>query len=339
MPNRRLGYACSIAICALLAAPAHARDVCDRGADEAAGHTVASRIGALACAEHVLWHSPFIDVDGRLARMEVAEAESTRLRDGLTPAWRRVAQYWASSGQLARMANVEGAGDCARALDSRPVASSCRAFLIDTPWSAVFVSYVMGRVGVPGFRGSLRHLDYVRDAFGNDGSGPYRLEDPAVATPAVGDLLCFSRMPSTVFGHAGFRRWLGRPFSRALDMHCDIVVGVERGRAHLVGGNVLQGVTRRILPLNRQGRFWALAYRSAGDAECRPGHPAACNFNRQDWVALLKLDPVIAASTPAVPAPVPPLPTPCCIACVLPMPAGLQRCRADATHAPDVPGP
>ena len=34
-----------------------------------------------------------------------------------------------------------------------------------------------------------------------------------------------------------------------LGMHCDIVVGAESGQAQLVGGNVLDGVTMRLMPL------------------------------------------------------------------------------------------
>lgn len=329
MPPRRRWRAPIVVVACLLAAPA-AADVCSRGGAGAGAADVASRIAEVACAEHTLWHSPFIDIDGRLASMQVAEAESARLRDGTTPAWRRVAEYWRSSGQLARMADSEGAGDCAGALDSRWAVASCRAFLVDTPWSAVFVSFVMTRAGVPGFRASPRHLDYVRDAFGNDGGGPYRFADPATAIPAAGDLLCFARMPAAVFGHEGMKAWLGRPFARALSMHCDIVVGTEPGRAHLVGGNVLQGVTRRILPLNRHGRFWGLPYRTATGPVCGPGNAAACNFNRQDWVAVLKLDPAIARSVPTAPVSIPAPVRECCVACPLPMPPGLSRCPVEA---------
>lgn len=329
--HRRMAVAVALA---MLGAPAARADACDGGPDPA-GASVAARIAAIACAEHELWYSPFIDTEGRLASMTVAEAESSTLRDARTPAWRRVAEYWQSTGLITAMGGFDGAADCAGMLDSRPAVVSCRGFLVDTPWSAVFVSYVLTRAGVAGFRPSVRHVDYVRDAYGNEGGGPYRLDDPATASPAVGDLLCFVRMPPTTFGHDGLRRWLARPFARALAMHCDIVVAIEPGRAHLVGGNVLQGVTRRILPLNRQGRLWGLAQRVGPGPRCDPAHPAGCDFNRQDWAALLRLDPAIARSTapgpPAVPA------SRCCIACPLPMPPDLRRCRADEPR-PVAPG-
>jgi hypothetical protein len=154
--------------------------------------------------------------------------------------------------------------------------------------------------------------------------------DPDTEAPSTGDLLCFSRLSSQVFGVQGFRDWLQRSYGGALPMHCDIVVSTAGNRARLVGGNVLQGVTLRVLPLNRLGRLWSLPRRAVGDAECGPDNAAACNFNRQDWVALLKLNP--AANVPA-----PPLrstPPACCVVCMLPMAPGMKRCPAQAAAPP-----
>ena len=288
-----------------------------------AGDT-AARIAAIACAEHELWYAPFIDESGRLASMRVAEAEGLRLRDGTTPAWHRVAAYWRGSGVRWPAPGLPPDADCGPH-GTGVGAALCRSFLVDTPWSAVFVSWVLTQAGVPGFGPSFRHVDYVRAALRDGNAGPYRLADPDAEPPAVGDLLCFTRSPSPVMGAQGFRQWLGRPFAGMLPMHCDIVVATSGWRARLVGGNVLQGVTMRILPLNRLGRFWSLSRRSAGDAECHPSNPAACNFNRQDWVALLKLNP--HANVPA-PGSAPPA-GPCCVICVLPIPEGMKRCPTD----------
>ena len=68
------------------------------------------------------------------------------------------------------------------------------------------------------------------------------------------------------------------------------------GLAWLVGGNVQQAVTLRMLRLDAQGRLSDLPLRGAGEAACSPDAPASCNLNRQDWAALLKLQP---AMTPA----------------------------------------
>jgi hypothetical protein len=301
------------------AAPALAGDVCAPLLDGPVPGSPGARIAAIACAENRLWFSPFIDANGRLASMQVAEAESAPLDDGATPAWRRVAEYWNSSALRGRMKRFDGAADCAGPLDDRNTAASCRAFLIDTPWSAVFVSYVMARAGIDGFNPSTRHVDYVRDAYRNADDGPYRLTDPDRESLAPGDLLCFARQPQSRFGHDAFVAWLERAPQAGLDMHCDIVITTAGSRAHLIGGNVLQAVTLRMLPLNRQGRLWGVQRSSDAEASCRPGNEPACSFNRQDWVALLKLQAVQATPPPAI--------TPCCERCTLPMPADMQRCN------------
>ncbi|GAB1594931.1 DUF2272 domain-containing protein [Lysobacter claricitrinus] len=308
-------------------------DVC-ADASTATANDTASRIARIACAEHDLWYAPFIDENGRLANMRVSEAESSRLRDGATPAWRRVAMYWQGSGVAWPPQGLAGDADCNSMNGVSAGAALCRAFLIDTPWSAVFVSYVMTRAGVPGFQPSARHVDYVRDAFRQGATGPYRLADPDAEAPATGDMVCFARV-SQVYGVQGFRDWLGRS-SGALAMHCDIVVSTANNRARLVGGNVLQGVTMRVLPLNRLGKFWALPHRSGGEAECDPGLPSACNFNRQDWVALLKLNP--SANVP-LSSPLTPTPTRCCTVCMLPMPPDMRRCPVPSPSPTTTPAP
>jgi hypothetical protein len=113
-------------------------------------------------------------------------------------------------------------------------------------------------------------------------------------------------------------------------MHCDVVVGVDGGRAHLVGGNVQQGVTMRLLNINRVGRFWALPQRFGGESTCSPNNAAACDFNRQDWSVLLKLRPPgeLARLPHLLPPMAAPLPIPmapsCCVNCVLG--AAVPRC-------------
>lgn len=311
---RGLGAWLALAVCGgVLAA-----ETCPADADPAAG--MGARIGALACAENALWGGPFIDHAGRLASLSVAEAEQSLLADAATPAWRRVVEYWQGSGLLASVAQRPGARECGLP-DGAPALAACRGFVLDTPWSAAFVSYVLLRAGVPGFQPSAAHMDYLRDA-AQRADAPYTLADPDATPPAPGDLLCFSRQPA-VRDHADLRALLARDPRGGLPLHCDFVASTDpaRGRAVLVGGNVLQGVTLRVLNLNRKGLFWDLPRRGPG---CSPDDAAGCSFNRQDWVALLKLKPM------PVPAGAPPLPSPatpaCCVACQLPIPPGVQRC-------------
>ena len=314
------------------ASSAAAQGACGAPLDPAAD--AGARIAAVACEEHALWYSPFIDHTGRLASMRISESEALRLRDGSTPAWMRVAEYWQRSGVRWPPSGLPAGAECMPGARDAG-AALCRVFLIDTPWSAVFVSYVMGRAGIAGFPASARHVDYVREAHGATGSAPYRLVDPHDTAPAVGDLLCFARGSGQVMGHAGFIAWLARTKSEPMAMHCDIVVSAGDGRARLVGGNVLQGVTMRIIPLNRAGRFWGLAQRTAQQAECTPSNASDCNFNRQDWVALMKLD--ARAAAPGQPR-VLPLDRPsCCEVCELPMPTGMRRCTAGEANGSGLP--
>ncbi|MBP6797714.1 MAG: DUF2272 domain-containing protein [Luteimonas sp.] len=256
----------------LAATPAAAGDPCPQLRAQSAAADVATRIAAIACQENHAWYRTFIDADGRSGGQAVYEAENDVLADGI-PAWRKVAAYWSGSGLP---------GDCGTA------APACRSYVVDTPWSAAFVSWVMRRAGVPGFTASARHADYVRTALRPSPRDPYRMASPIEARPEVGDLLCYVRAQSRTLGHRGLIARLEN--DAGLPMHCDIVVGAADGMAWLVGGNVQQAVALRMLRLDADGRFADLPLRDAANPPCSPDAPAQCNLNRQDWAALLKLD-------------------------------------------------
>ena len=270
------------------ATPVRASDPCPQLRLQVDAPDVATRIAAFACQENPAWFRTFIDADGRAGGQVVYEAENDPLADG-SQAWRRVAAYWNGSGL---------SGQCVS------VGPACRNFVVDTPWSAAFVSWVMRRAAVPGFPASSRHLDYVRGAWRQPTRNPYRLAAPDEESPAPGDMLCYARGNSRVLGHGGL---LGRlQGDGGLQMHCDIVVAATPGEmAWLVGGNVQQAVTLRMLRLDAQGRFANLPMRDASNAPCSPDAPMQCNLNRQDWVALLKLksDPVQAGTMTAANVP------------------------------------
>lgn len=271
---------------------------------------LAVRIVRTACQEHRLWLQPFIEADGRLAALAVTEAERAHLDDGSTQAWQRVARYWRESGTLAAMADTPGASAC-MAPYGQAAENDCRAFVVDQPWSAAFVSWVMLRAGVPGFAASPRHLDYVAHAW-RDPASPYLYADPWTTRPAPGDLLCFLRGADAGRGADGLRQALAGQTLGAVRSHCEIVVAANPGgdrTLYLVGGNVLNAVTLRKLPLDPAGRLDAAALGRTGtpppagedvppsagmeDAgagpACSPGNPAACSFNRRDWAVLLQL--------------------------------------------------
>lgn len=322
-----------LAACALLlaASAAMAADQCPALRGRQSDPEVATRIAAIACDEHMRWNRPFIDAQGRLASSTVYEAESLGLQEGGAP-WRRVAFYWQSSGLLSPMASRAGASDCNYAVNSTHPGLGCRGFVVDNPWSAAFISWVMQRAGVPGFRSSASHFDYVRAARVEPERSPYRFVDPMAAAPAVGDLLCYVRT-NRVYGFRGLADTIDGGVS-GLAMHCDAVVASNPGgdgKAYAVGGNVQQAVTMRQFNLNASGQLWGVPRRTEGDVECSPDTQGACNFNRQDWAVLLKLKPqaelaLIGPVQPPTYLPNQATPQACCVNCVVG--SGIPRCPA-----------
>jgi hypothetical protein len=316
----------------LVSATASAADVCPRLGQQVSATDAATRIAAFACHEHGLWYRPFIDRNGRTASSTITEAEAVLLDDGESLAWRRVARYWQESGLLRQVGQLPGAVDCEAAASGSSPSPGCRGFVIDNPWSAAFVSWVMRKAGVPGFRASASHISYVRDAYQRPESSAYQFLDPAHAQPAAGDMLCYVRHGNRVLGYDGLASVVSNG-NAGLDMHCDIVVAANPGNdstSYLIGGNVQQGVTMRLLPLNRKGEFWGLPQRTDGESLCAPDNESACNFNRQDWAVLLKLkSPEALARLPGAlpPAPMEQSPTQaptCCVHCVVG--SGVPRC-------------
>lgn len=318
----------------LASALASAADLCPRLGLQMAAPDTATRIAAYACHEHELWYRPFIDRNGRIANSTVSEAEASLLGDDQSQAWRRVARYWQESGVLRQMGQLPGAVECESAAYSSYPSPGCRGFVIDNPWSAAFISWVMRKAGVPGFRGSASHITYVRDAYQRPESSAYQFVEPTHAKPATGDLLCYVRQDNRVYGYEGVLSLVAAGNS-GLEMHCEIVVAANPGSdstAYLISGNLQQSVTMRLLPLNRNGEFWGLPMRSGGESLCAPDNEGACNFNRKDWAVLLKLkSPDALAKLPGAstlaPAPLerslmrPPM---CCVNCVVG--SGVPRC-------------
>lgn len=328
-----------IGLCLLaFAGTTFAADQCPMLRSRQSDPEVATRIAAVACDEHLRWRRAFIGTDGRLASSLVAEGESRGLEGGGAP-WRQVARYWHEAGLLGQT-SAPGAGDCTYAVANAAYPGlGCRGFVIDSPWSAAFVSWVMRRAGVPRFTLSGGHFDYVRVARVNPANSPYVFLDPLSATPATGDMLCYVR-GGQVYGHQGLVRAIDGG-ATGLAMHCDIVVAASPAgdaRAWLVGGNVQQAVTMRALNLNAGGQFWGLPQRAVGDAECSPDAPAACDFNRQDWAVLLKLKPQAQLAELGPVAPPSFMPSQpqqaCCVNCVVG--SGVPRCPAPGTTRPQL---
>ncbi|XAH26151.1 DUF2272 domain-containing protein [Xylophilus sp. GW821-FHT01B05] len=274
---------------------------------------------AEARRQQQLFGGQTIDVEGHLVRSGFYEAEADRAPGESTLTWQRVLGFWRSldpdkprevRGPDGRFVSI------AALLDRLPAegeqraaltASVQRAALIDNPWSAAFISYLEKTAGLSEaeFAFSDAHHVYVAQAFrvteaeragAQADGGAYRACDIASTTPRAGDLICHTRGAG-----AGLDRFqaLGAVLAaqRALPMHCDLVVAVDResGLLQSIGGNVLQSVTLRQMALDAGpaptlSRRYFTWQADADDAACAEDGACATqgNFNRQPWSVLLQ---------------------------------------------------
>ena len=243
--------------------------------------SVAERIAHIAQREHAAWYGSFIDTQGRLRHYRMAEGEAKRLQDG-SMAWERVIAYWRDSGSLALLPWHHRSRQCLHIQKPSHI-QTCRLFTLDAAWSAAFVSYVMVQAQVPQFHVSPRHFDYIRAAWQQQGA--YRLHNPAHTPLNTGDMLCYLRGQTPIRSYPALLDYLQQQ-DAWLPAHCDIVVATQPQEIWLIGGNVFNTVALRKLPLDAQGH---LILPPSDNAACAVHHEAACNMNRQNWVAVLKL--------------------------------------------------
>tara|TARA_R110000824_G_scaffold6208_3_gene28642 strand:- start:1953 stop:2639 length:687 start_codon:yes stop_codon:yes gene_type:complete len=175
------------------------------------------RIVDIANGEWALFGYQTVNKDGKTERKGRKEND-----EGF---FQRVGDYWASVGS---------------SRDGKDRSS---------PWSAAFISYVMGSAGgvfgVP-FRKSGAHNKYIRQYINNRKSGNlkaafvgYRINEKA---PKVGDLVCYGRESGA-----------GYDSNSSYKGHCDIVVAKRVGEIEVIGGNVADSVTKKILATDNKG--------------------------------------------------------------------------------------
>ena len=273
-----------------------------------------------------------LDAQGRLVVAGSSEAEDTRSGLGDRPPWQRVLGYWEAvdpqDGLLPsqvrfgawrpadRRLLVQAIGQASEARlqglgvgpDQGLEASEVRALqtavnrvaVIDTPWSAAFVSWLARQAGLGDgeFVFSEAHADYagaawqagVAEAAGRSTRYAMRACDITQTPPRVGDLVCQAR--GTRAGLDSFARigevLAARPSGgAALPMHCDAVVAVDARGFDAVGGNVLQSVTRRRLDVAPGTSVLDASYLAEG---CTAGTPGCVDrhLSRQPWSLLLQ---------------------------------------------------
>ena len=177
-----------------------------------------------------------------------------------------------SAGRLLRAAEAESDPETREVLRE----AALRAAIIDTPWSAAFISYVVRQagVGVTAFKFSNAHRAYIYDAFqasvaeltNEAGDRLYRACPLTATKPRPGDIVCQQREPSLADAseevvRERIRSELGgsaaaRTIRRT---HCDVVASVDAKarKVYVIGGNVIQSVTAKKLNLRRDLRFSA----------------------------------------------------------------------------------
>ncbi len=177
-----------------------------------------------------------------------------------------------------------------------------RVAVIDTPWSAAFISWLARQAGLGAdeFVFSDAHADYaaaawqagVDEAAGRATRYAMRACPIASTPPRVGDLVCQTREEAAgldsfdALGAVLASRAGGRG-GGALPMHCDVVVQVDAAGFDTIGGNVLQSVTARRLDFGAGGRLLDPSYLPGGCAANATGCVDR-HMSRQPWSLLLQ---------------------------------------------------
>lgn len=325
---------------------------CDAAAAKPA-NDLGRRIAQIAIAEFARFGGHRIDANGRLFRFGLTEAEHQEEDDGKRPArldhlgWWQVIKYWRAlfGDDFADKLEVRGYRDASTATQDAQEAALLRTSagallraaesvsdpevreilreaaertaVIDTPWSAAFVSFVVREAGVEpkAFRFANAHRVYIYEAFATSaaevgnmaGDSVYRA-CPLATRPRLGDLICQQREPTLADAGDGAVRERIRQELNAGDgtrsvrrTHCEVVVHVDAAarKVYTVGGNVNQAVSARKLNLRRDMRIstvqkgkcgagdWTLPLPSA--AAPAAGGSEKCSLNDKKWFVLLQL--------------------------------------------------
>jgi hypothetical protein len=326
---------------------------CDTTAAKPAGE-LGQRIAQTAIDEFNRFGGHQIDANGRLFRFGLTEAEHEEDDGGARQAtighlgWWQVMRYWQALYGNEAASKLEARGyhdastatqeaqeaallrtDAARLLReaesvSDPAAreilreAALRAAIVDTSWSAAFISYVVKQSGAAesAFRFANAHRAYIYDAFATSAAEQNKETDnhiyracPLLATkPRIGDLICNQRESSladateeavrerirTELASGGDTRSIRRT-------HCEVVASIDPRTRTIVtiGGNVLQAVTARKLNLRKRGlKFQAAQKGHCGGsdrfaltkASAQGSHgPVKCSLNDKKWFVLLQV--------------------------------------------------
>ena len=305
---------------------------------DTARHPPPPRALAMAAAaqrEHRAFGGQAMDAEGRLTESGLAEAEDVRATRFSPAPWQRVLGYWGAvdfkegkEGRLpllvrfgallpadrrlliqalnqASTDHLQGLGvGPDQGLQSHELRAARTAIdrvaVIDTPWSAAFVSWLAREAGLSPqeFEFSDAHADYAgaawqagsAEASGRPTSYAMRACDITRTTPRVGDLICQARGAQA--GLDSFEK-IGEVLAArtsgggALPMHCDVVVAVDAGGFDAIGGNVLQSVTLRRMSFAHGSSLIDSSYLPSGCSAAQTGCVDR-HMSRQPWSLLLQ---------------------------------------------------
>ena len=175
--------------------------------------------------------NPEVDRLVEIAGAELQDFGFGKRKETDTASRARIKIYWQSFGTYAPPADEE-------------------------PWSAAFISFVVKRAALPkSFKFAGRHTTYLSDsklaALAHDASFAYWAVPLATAALRVGDLVAAYR--TGVNCGYGARTYDSLPGDFC--SHCDVVVAIRKGVAHVVGGNVAQSVASKDIRLDAGGKL------------------------------------------------------------------------------------
>ena len=315
------------------------------------------RIAQTAIDEFNRFGGHEVNSNGRLFRFGLTEAEHEQ--DNGVPArqislgqlgWWRVMKYWRAlyGDEAADKLEVRGYDDASTATQGKQVTqvmrttaaqllhaaegvtdpalreilreAALRAAIVDTPWSAAFVSYVIRKAGVTAqqFKFSNAHRDYIYDAFATSAAelGSHEASErlyracPLTETkPRPGDLICAQdELALANAGAAAVRERIQVELGDSAGKrtvrhtHCEVVAHVDAParKVYSIGGNVYQAVTTRKLNLRSNLKFsptqghcggpgaWTLPPPSDAISQGRT-LADKCSLNEEKWFVLLQL--------------------------------------------------
>jgi hypothetical protein len=192
-----------------------------------------------------------------------------------------------------------------------------RSALIDTSWSAAFISYVIRQAGVTAdkFQFANAHRVYIYDAVATSAAELalqsdahiYRACPLGTTKPRVGDLICDQREPALAdASDAAVRERIWSELSGSVSArtvrhtHCEVVAHIDASahKMYTIGGNVLNGVAARKLNLRHGLTFSPVQKGHCGGAGAwtlpepaadMPQMQGKCSLNDQKWFVLLQL--------------------------------------------------